>query len=361
MTVTNEQQQTEVPEATPVTGPLSHTDAMAVLAERRKAASSASENASGDEAGGLEDGEKVSDASASDDVDGENEASEEGGEASQGEETPPGADADKGDEGKSSDLGDLPDDGTVTISGASYKVSDLKAMHQREVGLQAEHAKVAQQRTQMEHVQAVFSEALKRQMEDAQARFDEYAGQDHAAVKAHFEAQGNPQAYDQYVAGMQAAYEEATKAKETYESLSSTVSKAAEARHAEAISRMSKELLDPNTGIPGYDQARHSKNADFAAKMGLDADTLSGLTMSSAWRVIDMARRFGEASEVANAAKEKPQAGSAKPTMRTTAKPSAQSGKAASEEKARSQLASSGSHQDALALLQARRAAASRR
>lgn len=273
------------------------------------------------------------------------EVSESGDEGSEGSEGAEGSEGSKDESANAlTDLSALPDTARVKVGDTEVSVSDLKAFKTRLAAQEQAGVELAKQRDQVTEARALFVGGLKRLADEAQRAWTDAGARDHEAAKAEFLRAGDTKGWQEYLNTLNAIYERAEITKAEYLKADAGMKETQQADMTQALTEMSKALMNPATGIPGYDQARHSKNGDFALSLGVSPSFVQNLTDPAAWRIIDMARRYGEGEKALAKVKEAPAAQSAKPALRTKGNNGdAVSSKAHAKEKAMAKLEKTGS------------------
>lgn len=214
---------------------------------------------------------------------------EEGSEAEGGDEEQ--SDGAAPDAAKPDPFSGIADDATVTIGDQKVRFGELKALAGQATALHAAGQQLIEQRAQVNQIREAHLAGLKAVQQGAQARWDELAKMDIASYRAN----ASPEEFKQFSAYADKTLAELNAANQAVQGLEPEVTQAQQAARAEALQSCAKALLDPATGIPGYNQEAHEANIKFAKSMGLNDSALDGLTDPAAWKIINLAAQKAKA------------------------------------------------------------------
>lgn len=120
--------------------------------------------------------------------------------------------------------------------------------------------------------------------------------------------------------------------------------------HQQAAAECIKELSDPVTGIPGYDQKMYTEMCDYAVKGGMKPEVVYKITDSQALKMIHKAMAYDNIKTVATTKK----ATSVKTVLKSNSNTTVSKPQPASQKAAFNKLKATGSASDAAELLMER-------
>lgn len=244
------------------------------------------------------------------------------------------------------DAAGLSDDLTFDVNGTSVKLGELKALAGQAINLNSKGQEIAQKEQEIANMRASYAERLGKQKEFVDGLFQELAASDMAAIKA----ESTPEQWAKFSAYAQNIVKLHGELSEGLEAITPEVEKAQQEATLAKMQTCAKALLDPATGIPGYNQERHNANVAFAEKMGLGRDVTDSLSNPAAWKLLDYAHKYAELQERASKVAPKPSV----PAPKTPAlKNEGQDGKGSGSSDALARLRQTGSEDDAVEALMA--------
>ena len=247
------------------------------------------------------------------------------------------------------DLSSLPEGAKVKVGDVEVAVSDILGLNSRDTALTQRATAMQAQEDKLTAAIKANRDQMKSVTDAATARFQTFSDNYEEARRRFAQ---DPEGLTRYETQLREAYADMTASKERYDALDVEAKGRDETEFKGRLETMAKYLMDPATGIAGYNQERHDANAKFAASMGVPEAALGDLTDGPSWRLVDMARRFSEGTEAAAKARATPATKSANPAIRGTGDngtPTTE--KAEKAKKAESKFAGSRSQKDAIALL----------
>lgn len=254
---------------------------------------------------------------------------------------------DEDDTGPKDALVEAADDAVVnlTVDGEEIKVAvkDLKRLYGQEASLTRKSQEVAQQRQLAEDSGARYVVATQRLLDKANERFQPYASIDWGIAAKTLDN-------DEYVALRQEAQAAHTDIKFLTEELDGVFTQAQEGR-AEALEAEAASAVEILTrDIPNFTAETYTAMTDYAVEQGLDAEAVQQLTDPVALKLIHKAMAYDRAK--ARAASKRTTTPTSKRNTNSSRRPTGRGEDRGGD--ALTKLKSSGSRDDAVALLMAR-------
>ena len=240
----------------------------------------------------------------------------------------------------------LSDELTLDINGTPVKLGELKALAGQAINLHNKGMEMAQKEQEIANMRASYADRLSKQKEFVDGLFQELANSDMAAIKA----ESTPEQWAKFSAYAQNVVKLHGELSEGLEAITPEVEKAQQEANMAKMQACAKALLDPATGIPGYNQERHNSNVAFAEKMGLSRDVTDNLSDPAAWKLLDYAHKYAELQERASKVAPKPSVPAPK---KPALKNEGQDGKGSGSSDALARLRKTGSEDDAVEALMA--------